>query len=222
MILYISLALSAVSGITGSVYLRAYLKQKEEKYTRTQAAVYIAITAVLFCAMGLMPLFLLEDDMTYYEMIRAQTAVLGLYFPAIIDWKYKVIPNKYLLVLLGVTLLELSIEALWSSSTVGLTLFNSLLGSGICGTMFLITNLVSHNSLGMGDVKLMYVLGLLTGLDDALGGLFWALLFSLVTGVVLMIAKKAKLKSKIPMCPFFFFGFLTSNIVYIITGMVGG
>ena len=88
--------------------------------------------------------------------------------------------------------------------------------------MFLITNLVSHNSLGMGDVKLMYVLGLLTGLDDALGGLFWALLFSLVTGVVLMIAKKAKLKSKIPMCPFFFFGFLTSNIVYIITGMVGG
>lgn len=222
MTLIVSFALAAAAGVGGALYVRYYFRQKEEKYTKKQAVLFISVMAALFAVVSLMPLFGREDDRTAFELLRAQTAVFGLFFPAVIDWRLKVIPNKYLLVFLGVTILELGAEAVLSSGTIGATLFNSVLGSGICGLMFLVTNLVSHNSLGMGDVKLMFVLGLLTGLDDALGGLFWSLLFSLIAGVVLMAAKKAKLKTKIPMCPFFFLGFLMSNIVYIITGAIGG
>lgn len=222
LILFFSFALAVAAGVVGGFYVKHYFDCREYKYTRSKAIIFIAVMAIVFALIAIMPLFNCVNDRTDFELLRAEVALLGLFFAGLIDLKYQVIPNKLLLVLLAISIVLLVAEAISSPAAFGLTAFGALLGAVVCGGMFLVTNLLSRNSLGMGDVKLVLVLGITLGLDDTLGGLLWSLLFALIAGVVLMATKKAKLKTKMPMAPFFFLGFWTSNIIYVATGLVGG
>ena len=80
-------------------------------------------------------------------------------------------------------------------------------------------NLLSRNGMGMGDVKLMAVAGICLGINKILGLIFWSLVVSVITGIILMIAKKKTIKSSLPLAPFFLIGSLVSNALYIISGI---
>lgn len=228
MALLFSVIIAAGIGVGGYFFTRYYFKSKETEeehfeYTRKQKLIFIAAAAVIFAAVAVcFPLLIKPEDKGIFEILRTVTATLALFYVAIIDYKFKVIPNKYLLGLLGLTVALLGAEAIFEFGGFRFTIVMSLLGSLVCGTLFMITNLVSRNGLGMGDVKLMYIIGLLVGLDDALGGLIWTFGMSAVYGIVLMIMKKLKMKSRIALGPFFFLGFLGSNIMYIVSGYMGG
>lgn len=223
MVFLFSGLLAAAAGVGGTIYTRQYLKKNEVEITHRKKWIFIAVTAVLFAAVAvLLPLFNTPDDRTAFAVLRAEALIFGTYFLAFIDYKLRVIPNRYLLVMLVAVVVMFAAEAIIDMGSFRLEIMLSLLGSVICGLLFLVTNILSKNGLGMGDVKLIFIAGLYVGLDEILGGLVWAMAFSLGTGIALMIMKKAKLKTKIPMAPFFFLGFLVSNIIYTISGVVGG
>lgn len=218
-----SALIAALIGIGGYFYTRRLFREKKVDYTRRQKIGFFVVTAVIFTAIGvLMPLFTDPEDRNVFAVLRTVSAVLATYYIGLIDLKLRIIPNKYLLVMLGWVAVLLGAEAIVDFSSFRGTIFLSLLGSVIFGLMFLFANVLSRNGLGMGDVKFMFVAGLYLGMDDLLGGLIWSLLFSIIAGAVLMIMKKAKMKTKIPMGPFFFLGFFISNVVYTISGVVGG
>jgi len=60
----------------------------------------------------------------------------------------------------------------------------------------------------MGDTKLIAVSGLYTGLTGIISVLFYSFILSGITGIVLLILKKANSKSRIPFIPFLTLGFL--------------
>ena len=60
--------------------------------------------------------------------------------------------------------------------------------------------------MGLGDVKLVFFLGLLLGYPDILVALFLAFFIGSIIGLGLIIVKKKKFKSEIPFGPFLIAG----------------
>ena len=120
----------------------------------------------------------------------------------ILDAKYMKIPNKVLLaglvIFVGFFLYE------WLALREGIlpllkeALFGLLLGGGV----FLVVGLISRNGLGGGDIKLFSVLGILLTWRGVFNILFFSMLIIAVYAVILLVSKKAKKDTKLPMGPF--------------------
>lgn len=192
--------------------------KNEVEYTKKQAVVFIAASAVfLLAAAFLTAIFASPEDWTVFSIVRTVSVICWMYFAAVIDFKLFVIPNDIIIGMLIELALIFIPEAFADFSGFKYTITTAVLGGVIMGVLFLLGRVFSKGSMGMGDVKAVMMCGFFLGMDSAAGMVFWALVISVVTGLVLIIAKKAKLKSKIPMAPFFFLGALVSNAIYIIS-----
>lgn len=108
------------------------------------------------------------------------------------DLKYQIIPDSMIVVgIIGVLLQGL---ALWLSA-FGAAAFFLLL--------FLATR---GRAMGLGDVKLAFLLGLLLGYPRIVVALYLAFLTGAGVGVILILARKKRLKSKIAFGPFLILG----------------
>ena len=112
------------------------------------------------------------------------------------DFRRRIIPDVYLFPLMLTGLILISFYN-WpidiSGATIGAT-FGYFI-SAFTGFLF-DSYLRKHNPdavapIGMGDIKLMAVTGLICGFFKVFNILFYALLFSFVCGVVLLALKKA-------------------------------
>ncbi len=120
---------------------------------------------------------------------------------SIIDLKYKIIPNKitYSGIILGL-ILSLFFDHL--------TFISSLIGGLIpAGLLFLIA-LVYKKGMGIGDVKLVAMIGVFTGYKIVLAGIFIGSIVGLLFVLPLLIAGKMSRKSRIPFGPFISIGSL--------------
>lgn len=80
---------------------------------------------------------------------------------------------------------------------------NYLLAAAIGGAFFLIIFLISRGKwMGMGDVKIGILMGLVLGLSHLFIALFLAFLIGGVVSIILLVLKKKALKSEIPLGPF--------------------
>lgn len=80
---------------------------------------------------------------------------------------------------------------------------NYLLAAIIGGAFFLIIVLISKGRwMGVGDVKIGVLMGLLLGLSQIFTALFLAFLIGGVVSIILLVLKKKALKSEIPLGPF--------------------
>jgi len=134
---------------------------------------------------------------------------------AVIDAQYYIIPNAIVaagLVLWGVVTVY---AVLVEQNPLPSVLLFSLLGGLFSGGVLLMCRFLMKGSLGMGDIKLMAVTGLICGFFKVFNILFYALLFSFVCGVVLLALKKADRKSQIPMAPFLLCGYLFANLIAV-------
>lgn len=119
-----------------------------------------------------------------------------------IDWKERIVPDQFL-VFYGMLLVVHRLLFL-----EGMLLADSLLGAAAGSGLLLAAYVCKKDSVGLGDVKLMLVCGWATGLMGVLSLLFRATLLAAVAGGVLLMRKKAQLKTELPFVPFLFFGSL--------------
>ena len=132
----------------------------------------------------------------------------GMTVLAWIDLRRKIVPNKFLAVLL----------ILWGTLVGGSViinpaqgmemLFRGIAGAVISGGVFLLTYLLTHKQVGGGDVKLAFLMGLyLTG-QRIIGAIFYGAVLSSLFALIMLGAKKIKWKDGIPMVPFLYIGTL--------------
>ncbi|AZO95690.1 prepilin peptidase [Halocella sp. SP3-1] len=122
---------------------------------------------------------------------------------SLIDLQYKIIPNKLTYPAL--------IAALISSIFLNhISLMGSLTGILVPGGLFLLLALLYGKGLGMGDVKLVAVIGAVIGWQFTLIGIFLASLIGSITGLILMIAGIMDRKTRIPFAPFIGLGTIIS------------
>lgn len=170
-------------------------------------AFFASAFVFLFC-------YLFNDDSFMRALMNAEV-MLWLSILGYIDARERIIPNS----LIGIGLLFWLILMLLDIFVGGTPWLQLLVFSGIggiaCGGLLFVIALIVKSALGMGDVKMFFVLGLLYGLTDAYGILLFSIIAMGVVSIALLIAKKVTTKSTIPMAPFVILGFFLS----IIAGM---
>lgn len=119
-----------------------------------------------------------------------------------IDLRWRIVPNRLVLPLALVLLATASASAVIEAQP--LRIVGALLGSAAMFAVYLAPALLTRRAMGMGDVKLALALGIVLG---ASGWQTWFLgvlagfIAGAVAGLVLLIARRATLRSRIPYAP---------------------
>lgn len=121
------------------------------------------------------------------------------------DLKYMLIPNR---ILLFFAPLFLVVRFLYPLESVWLHLWGALVGGGV----LLLVVILSRGGMGLGDVKLLLLLGWVLGLYHVIPAFILSCLIGSVVGGVLMLFKIVKPKQPIPFGPFLLIGALISFV----------
>ncbi|MDD4761524.1 MAG: prepilin peptidase [Candidatus Pacebacteria bacterium] len=179
-------------------------------------------------------LFLIGEPIGWFLALSV-FFILSFYFlilAAIIDYRFKIVPNE---INLALTLLGLAVVFVLNyfgkfglvegsflggySSMFGLrewgVLINHLIAMGLSFFLFFIIFFFTQGKgMGMGDVKLAGALGILFGWPDTLLLIILAFIIGAAVGIKMIVKKEAKKGTMIPFSPFlvvssflvFFFG----------------
>jgi leader peptidase (prepilin peptidase)/N-methyltransferase len=137
---------------------------------------------------------------------------------AIIDIQHRRLPNALTLTSYPVALVLLGLAALGTRGG-GHHLADALIGMAAAGLLYLLQALIYPAGMGWGDVKLSGLIGLYLGWFGAevlLAGLLAGYLLGAVTGIALLVTRRATGKSQIPFGPFMLAGAL---IVILASGL---
>lgn len=133
---------------------------------------------------------------------------------AAIDFKVKKIPNLLSLSLFVIRVLFILVTVMGNVYEFKEIVVPSLIGL-VSGALFMgVCYFFARGGVGAGDLKLYAVLGFCYGLVGLVAIMLYSLLASVFVGVGLLISKKAKFKTAIPMAPFIIFG-LTLYLVLV-------
>lgn len=148
---------------------------------------------------------------TYYglgtvDLLRTLLACAILWTCTWTDMRAYLIPNRVLAVggvfAVAVLLLEIVLtpgQALYLFVRTAVAAVALLAAAGLC-------RLVSPRSVGMGDVKLLAMMGLCLGMDLVWSALFFSFVALFCVCVVLLITRRAKRTDSIPFAPFLLAG----------------
>ena len=113
-----------------------------------------------------------------------------------------IIPNLFVLVLLGARIIFFIIELFVLGSSAWMLLLNNfLVGIGIMFFLIIMSK-ITRGGLGAGDCKLYGALGFLCGMNTVLYALLFALIISAMLSLILLISRKKRLRDSFPLGPF--------------------
>ena len=124
----------------------------------------------------------------------------------VIDLEYQIIPDNLVFILL--------ITVYWLLLTEHFPTFYLNLATGFGSALFLLLVhlITSGRGMGLGDVKFALFAGTFLGWPNSLTWLFGAFLIGAVTGIALILAKRASFKKPIPFGPFLIISFIITVI----------
>ncbi|MEA3344512.1 MAG: prepilin peptidase, partial [Patescibacteria group bacterium] len=117
------------------------------------------------------------------------------------DLKHSIIPDKVIFPAIAIALTFSVYTSIANASL--LLISDSILSAFIATGFFLSIVLISKGKwMGIGDIKLAFLMGLFLGFPNILIALFLSFLIGAIIGVGLILAKSKNFKSEIPFGPF--------------------
>jgi leader peptidase (prepilin peptidase)/N-methyltransferase len=120
---------------------------------------------------------------------------------AAIDHVRQVIPNALVLAAIVLRFLYAGLELILNTSEALEIMKSAAIGALVIGGFFLILSFIMKNSIGMGDVKLFFVMGLYQGIWGAANAVFFSLLVSFFYAIFLLLTKRKTRKDSISLAP---------------------
>ncbi|MCF8002357.1 MAG: prepilin peptidase [Halanaerobiales bacterium] len=133
------------------------------------------------------------------EFIILVLLITSLIAVSFIDIKYQIIPNE-------ITFLFIPLGLIFSLIFNHISFINSLLGLIIPAGILLLIALTYKKGMGIGDVKLIGMIGVFIGWKYALISIFIGALFGSIYGIYMMLIDKMTRKTRIPFGPFISLG----------------
>ena len=164
-------------------------------------------TGVMFALIGYGHTPILSTPVSLLSLGAALLLASSLLVIFISDFKYQIIPDS--MVIAGITGLLLLHGALNFQFLTGQHFFSALGAAGFFFTLYLVTG---GRGLGLGDVKLGALLGLWLGYPKTVTAIYVAFLTGAIAGVILILAKRKTMKSKVALGPFLIGGALVANL----------
>ena len=133
---------------------------------------------------------------------------------AVIDFETYLLPNR---IVYPLTVVMVALLAAGTAADGDLDDYlRGLLAGAIAFAIFFVLHLVSPRSMGFGDVKLSFTLGLALGVlgwGEMMLGLFLGFFYGAVIGIVLIVTKVRGRKQAVPFGPFLAAGAVTAVLV---------
>ena len=173
--------------------------------------IIFSVMYVFFSVIAIM--FYQRKNLSYMQLPQYVIFWEYLLLSAWIDFNTKKIPNQLFIVLLAVRSVGILAEMSLENENPVSIIISSLSGMLAGGFIILVCRLVSRGGIGAGDVKLFAVTGFFFGLIPVMNILFYSTFISALAAGLLLITKKAKMKSTLTLGPFVF---IAINIYYIL------
>lgn len=210
----VACAIQFFTGVVAYQYLTHRMNGKcqikELLHPKFEFAPLMVILIAFFASLFIYLRGFLWNEESFMRALMNAEVMIWLSVMGYIDARERIIPNS----LIGLGLLFWLVLILLDIFIGGTPWLKLLVFSGIgglvCGGLLFIIALIVKSALGMGDVKLFFVLGLLYGLTDTYGILLFSVIAMGLVSITLLIAKKVTRKSTIPMAPFVVIGFFLS------------
>jgi len=214
MLMALSLVVQLASSVAAYLYMVRLCREAEKPEKLNLPCLICAVVAFVGSVYVLTQGFPFGEDNFMRAFMNAEVFV-WLVTLGYIDFKKKIIPNPMILLGLAFWAVLFLIDIFAAGNNWLDVLVFSGTGGLLCGGVLFVIALIVKTALGMGDVKMFFVLGLLYGLSDTYSILLFSMVLMAVISLVLLIAKKVTTKTAVPMAPFVAAGFLLS----IIAGM---
>lgn len=142
------------------------------------------------------------------NVLKLSVALVCLTGSACVDYIEHRIPNFFPGVLAVSAMLFLVIGILTKQEGALAYLFSSFFAALVCAVCLIISNFLSHNGIGLGDIKLITALALMGGVYIAGGTLFFSMTVCALVSGYLLITKKKTMKEGVPFGPFILLGYI--------------
>ncbi len=139
--------------------------------------------------------------------------LIGMTVFCMTDYREQVVPNRLLLLLLLLYFIILGLQGIRDMGKVLEAFPSIVLGLLFCMISFGLGYLLSRGSMGAGDVKLSFVMGLyLTG-EYVVGAVFYGCVAGAAFAVVQLLRRKLSRKDTIPFVPFLYLGLIIRYLI---------
>lgn len=179
-------------------------KEFFSKFKMNSKTNYLIIALIMLIYISLVYVYgIKETIIANLDLIKYFILAPSLIIIFVIDYKLQIIPNR-----LNLTLLEIGMvfAFLYGLSNIAISInmmLGMLAGAGIFALITLIGGIVyGKEAMGLGDVKLMGVLGLFFGLSNVIAITLMAFLIGAIISILLLAIKAKKTDQYIPFGPF--------------------
>lgn len=136
------------------------------------------------------------------KIIRYWLLMYALMLLAVLDAERRIIPNQALIVMVGLRTILMAVECI-CFPLLCLEIVVSAAAGLIGGAfLFFLAGLLAGKGIGMGDVKMIGVMGYFLGFQVLMSDLMITLTLTVIAGITLLVLKKVSLRSELPFAPF--------------------
>lgn len=146
--------------------------------------------------------FSTNNYQTFLIFILGFVIITFLVFSAGFDLKYMILPDFSTGILAVCGIIMIIIEG----KHIGLPVQNIGIGLLVSAFFLFLYWITKGKGMGMGDVKLVFFMGLFLGWQRTIVALYTAFIIGAIVGIFLMAFKKIKRKTEIPFGPFLILG----------------
>lgn len=147
------------------------------------------------------------------KIVRYYFLAVGLLCLAIIDLRKRIIPNRILLIMLGMRGIFLIAEAILYPEYIWNFVISIMSGSLLAMIILFIAYFIGKKGMGMGDIKMFGVIGCYMGPTAVIGTMFFSFFLAAIYSIFLLIMKRIGTKDEIPFAPFAYIGMLIAGLV---------
>ena len=176
-------------------YKKVLSKDFFNEYLKSMTPKYILMTLVAVIYMALLYRF----NGINLETIKYMVLTPMLICVFMIDIKSNIVPNRLTLTMLEWGLIITFLQVIVNTNLGIITFINNIFGLAIGGISFLILTFLGNaftqkETMGLGDVKLMAVLGLCLGKDNIIIVIILAFILATIIGLINMLVSKIRKK----------------------------
>ncbi len=185
------------------------------RYCKKPLSFYYIFVEIITSVLFVFTWIYFPTNIIFYKIISfAITSCLIVIFFA--DFKYHIIPDK-ILIWLGVFSIFFSFNNFLNNIFAGLIFYS---------IFYAIWFFTKGRGMGFGDVKYVFIIGILLGLKDGFIAIYLSFLFGGLFSIMLLIFKMRKMKSRIAFGPFLTLGIFVviflKNFIYPIFNKLFG
>lgn len=189
--------------------------QKEENQKRKVLRAKEEIVVLVFSEISLVRIWFLFGQATFqnYKFLLLYFMLIGMTIFCMTDYWERIVPNKILLLWLLIFGIIVGMWGLQDFEAFGQELPNIILGFVFCLIAFGMGYIIGRGSMGAGDVKLSFIMGLFLTGEYVVGAILYGCIISAVYSLIQIMRKKLTRKDTLPFVPFLYIGLIIRYMI---------